>query len=358
MAENTHILQPQEGVDGSGGVGGFAKPPMAAPKSATEKLGAGETSSSSSSSPPLSSPPADLATTAAATAASAVAPPSSKQCLLTDKALAKFLKLCMPNTVTPTAYVMPNTQQALNKVVEHFAKLLAAISSDICTSNERTTLSQFDVFLALNELGMGQLIEPLKKSMETVHAAKKNSTGVKKKGSRKTGIQMADLIVQGLIKPGKEVLTETYKDQTFKAELREDGVIVHNGNEFDTPSSLSIYLRKIVGTHQDSSNGWQAVRYIDENGQLTKLIEFKAKAIAAGQVSIKMSASDVAAPTQEKEEEGDTGEAEDTEKGDSSSSGTKDGENDKRPAAEVSDAAPPAKRAKVVVETQHEEVSA
>ena len=357
MAETTHILQPQEGVDGSGGVGGFAKPPMAAPESATEKPPAEEASSSSSSSPPLSSPPADSAAPTATTAAAA-APPASKQCLLTDKALAKFLKLCMPNTVTPTAYVMPNTQQALNKVVEHFAKLLAAISSDICTSNERTTLSQFDVFLALKELGMSQLIEPLKKSMETVHAAKKNSTGVKKKGSRKTGVQMADLIVQGLIKPGKEVLTETYKDQTFKADLREDGVIVHNGNEFDTPSSLSIYLRKIVGTHQDSSNGWQAVRYIDENGQLTKLIEFKAKAIAAGQVSIKMSASDVAVPTQEKEEEGDTGEAGDTEKGESSSSGTKDGESDKRPAAEVSDAAPPAKRAKVVVETEHEEVSA
>ena len=126
------------------------------------------------------------------------------------------------------------------------------------------------------------------------------------------------------------------------ADLREDGTIVHNGNEFVSPSAFSIYVRKLVGTHQDSSNGWQAVRYI-EGETATKLIVLKNKAIASNKVSIVLNAGDVG---EGGEKDGNKMEVDAEEE-----AGVAAARNNKRPAEETAvaeEAAPPAaKRAKV-----------
>ena len=155
----------------------------------------------------------------------------------------------------------------------------------MCAHNGRRTLHERDVLLALKEIGMGALVEPLQQSL---HIARPRKVKTKKLTGPRVGIQMSDLIRKKLIQPGVKKLTETYRGQTFYADLREDGMIVHDGNEFHAPSSFSIYCRKIVGTHQDSSNGWQAVRYVEEGGKKVKLIVFKDQAIADNKVSIQL----------------------------------------------------------------------
>ena len=304
-------------------------------------------------------------TTTTTTTASAIssnnAPPSNiahpsiprlpHKCTINDAAINKFLKTCLPHTTTPEIFVMPNTVEALANVAEKFTMLISFVATDICAGNDRKSLTEHDIYLALKEIGMEQLIEPLKQSLLSARPPKKRATTIRKKkvGGNKRGIQMMDLILKGLIKPGKEVLKETYKEQTFKADLQDDGTIVHNGKEFYSPSSFSIYVRKLVGTHQDSSNGWQAVRYVDGE-TVTKLIVFKNLALADNQVSISLNLTGnedekKETTTDQVENNMDVVAAVDVSSSSSSSS-------NKRPAESIDDKdvvadAPPMKRAKV-----------
>ena len=266
-APTSLLTTPQEGVDGSGGVGGFAKPPMAP----TEPTAAANAT--------------DATDAAASSSSAATSPTAHPKNLLTERAMDKFLKAFLPTTSQPNLFVLPNTQQALSKLIEHFTMLLTFVSVDMCAHNGRRTLHERDVLLALKEIGMGALVEPLQQSL---HIARPRKVKTKKLTGPRVGIQMSDLIRKKLIQPGVKKLTETYRGQTFYADLREDGMIVHDGNEFHAPSSFSIYCRKIVGTHQDSSNGWQAVRYVEEGGKKVKLIVFKDQAIADNKVSIQL----------------------------------------------------------------------
>ena len=196
---STNLLAtPQEGVDGSGGVGGFAKPPMV--------VALKEESSSTSSTAPAT------ATTTTTTPTATANSPQHHKCLLKDSALDKFCKNYLPNTSLPDIYLMPNTKQALLKIMEHFTMLLTFVSTDMCEHNERSMICEQDVVLALKEIGMEQLVAPLQQAL---YSAKPRKPKTARKAVVRVGIQLDDLIRKGLIQPGKGVLRETYQDQVL-----------------------------------------------------------------------------------------------------------------------------------------------
>jgi hypothetical protein len=248
---------------------------------------------------------------------------------------------------------MPNTQEALSKIIEHFSMLLTYISVDLCEHNERKVVYEQDVLLALKEVGMEALIEPLQQSLHSFRPRKEKKP---RTFSSKVGIQMADLLRKKLIQPGKKKLTETYMGKTMYADLREDGVIICDGQEFVTPSSFSIYVKKSVGTHQDSSNGWQSVRYVEAENNLVKLIYYKKLAIASNKVSISLNvggstgtASEGSNADVKSEEAGDKMEVDDDEKAVEEEPKKQEDLNKRTAAGDVA-APPPSKKAKVSTE--------
>ena len=63
---------------------------------------------------------------------------------------------------------------------------------------------------------------------------------------RQKSVGLKDLIESGDIAPGKEVIHMSYQDQTFRANLLEDGTLEFNGTKYDTLSGFSIAVKRSV----------------------------------------------------------------------------------------------------------------
>mmetsp|Transcript_12571 Transcript_12571/g.35833 ORF Transcript_12571/g.35833 Transcript_12571/m.35833 type:complete len:548 (+) Transcript_12571:299-1942(+) len=111
--------------------------------------------------------------------------------------------------------------------------------------------------------------------------AKKRKGG----GRRAGGITLKLLIEDGLISPGKHVLSVEYKTMTHVADLTDDGKIEVNVNGrhmvFDSPSAFSIYLKRLSNPSRKADDGWKSVRY---NGNLLEhyKLEFARKRVGGG----------------------------------------------------------------------------
>ena len=112
--------------------------------------------------------------------------------------------------------------------------------------------------------------------------AKKRKGG----GGRRAGsITLKLLIDDGLISPGKHVLSVEYKTMTHVADLTDDGKIEVNVNGrhmvFDSPSAFSIYLKRLSNPSRKADDGWKSVRY---NGNLLEhyKLEFARKRLGGG----------------------------------------------------------------------------
>ena len=264
-------------MDGSGGVGGFAAPPMASQDPAGEgeepeknedgEQGPGTGGEASVAAEAQESAPVDPSTLPFPVLS------ADHETLIKRGVINKVLKRVLPLTADANTYLLPNTHGAMCKVAEHFAMLLLFMTNDMVGKNKRRRVTDSDVLLALVDMGMERLVDPLKKCLARVHPPREKREGGQRGGGTSTkGVSMKDLVEAGYLKPGVGVLSEKYKGEEFKADLTPAGLIVHGERSFYTPSSFSIYVRLQVGTHQTSSNGWQAVRY---EGQ--KLIVFKNK---------------------------------------------------------------------------------
>jgi len=77
-------------------------------------------------------------------------------------------------------------------------------------------------------------------------------------------ISLKTLIDEGLIKPGKKVLRVKYKQRSFWADLRKDGIIVEcdTGKRYQHPSLWSIQVKRSVNPGVRSDSGWYSIIYI------------------------------------------------------------------------------------------------
>lgn len=108
----------------------------------------------------------------------------------------------------------------------------------------------------------------------------------RKGGGRRAGsITLKLLIDDGLISPGKHVLSVEYKTMTHVADLTDEGKIEVNVNGrhmvFDSPSAFSIYLKRLSNPSRKADDGWKSVRY---NGNLLEhyKLEFARKRVGGG----------------------------------------------------------------------------
>ncbi len=76
-------------------------------------------------------------------------------------------------------------------------------------------------------------------------------------------LTLSILIQEGLIEPGKGLLTIDYLGQTFKGDLLPVGRIQsqETGLVFNNPSAWAIYCKKIVNPAKKSGCGWASVKY-------------------------------------------------------------------------------------------------
>ena len=108
-------------------------------------------------------------------------------------------------------------------------------------------------------------------------SGKKVSKGAKVSGYKRNaqsgpsrGVSLRDLIKNGYLTPAEKSISVVYKDTTFVADLHADGVILFEGQEFESPSSWSIYVKRRVNPGKKADDGWKSVFY---SGQ--KLEKFK-----------------------------------------------------------------------------------
>ena len=72
---------------------------------------------------------------------------------------------------------------------------------------------------------------------------------------------MLELARCKLIQFGDQMLSLTYKGQTYKADFKEDATIVHDGTAYASPSAFSIALKRKLQPDKKGDNGWTSVRY-------------------------------------------------------------------------------------------------
>ena len=143
----------------------------------------------------------------------------------------KILKCVLPLTDNAETYFLPNTHAAMAKVAEHFAMLLLFTCNDMVHKNKRRKITDDDVMLALEDMGMGRLVAPLKACVQRVYPKRERGKGG---NASARGVSLHDLIEAGYLEPGDGVLSERYKGEEFKADLTAEGVM-HTGRKSSSP---------------------------------------------------------------------------------------------------------------------------
>ena len=83
----------------------------------------------------------------------------------------------------------------------------------------------------------------------------------RKRASAPRGVSLLDLINDGCISPGPGVLKVVYKDEHYVADLTEDGIIRFEGEEWESPSSWSIFVKRKTNPGKKADDGWKSVFY-------------------------------------------------------------------------------------------------
>lgn len=95
-------------------------------------------------------------------------------------------------------------------------------------------------------------------------------------------VGLDDIVRAGLVNPPLQ-LTRKYKGTVLTASVRQDGMVVFDGEAFETPSAAGGVARKSIvgappGKPYPATNGWNFWRYLDpETGTEQKLDELRQK---------------------------------------------------------------------------------
>eukprot|EP00884_Botryococcus_braunii_P005436 jgi/Botrbrau1/14894/Bobra.0248s0011.2 len=72
------------------------------------------------------------------------------------------------------------------------------------------------------------------------------------------------LVAQGLMEPGKAVLSCSVSGKDHFADLGTSGEILFNGEIFTSPSAFSVYIKRLHNPKRMADDGWTSVRYKGE----------------------------------------------------------------------------------------------
>ena len=93
----------------------------------------------------------------------------------------------------------------------------------------------------------------------------------KRKGAPSRGVSLLDLIQEGYIEPGENVLSCPYlKEHHFSATLLSTGQLLYNGETFESPSSWSIHVKRSVNPSKKADDGWKSTYYVKDGTKTEK----------------------------------------------------------------------------------------
>eukprot|EP00210_Caulerpa_lentillifera_P002315 g2222.t1 len=75
----------------------------------------------------------------------------------------------------------------------------------------------------------------------------------------KADVKIKDLIENGLLTPGKDIVSVIYKGTTYLASLDSNGKIIYKGSEFAYPSAFSVHVKRILAPNKKGDDGWNSV---------------------------------------------------------------------------------------------------
>eukprot|EP00775_Hariotina_reticulata_P012647 gene12647-12775_t len=81
-----------------------------------------------------------------------------------------------------------------------------------------------------------------------------HASNTKGKGSG-SSVTVLDMIEAGLLQPGEQNTTVTYKGTTHTANLQRNGAIMFRGTEFTTPSAFSVYVKRLTTPNKQGDDG-------------------------------------------------------------------------------------------------------
>jgi hypothetical protein len=81
------------------------------------------------------------------------------------------------------------------------------------------------------------------------------------KNSGRASISLLQLIEKGILKPGPDQISCSYKGQTAVANLTEDGCIEYEGRQYQSATSFSITFKRTITPSKQGDDGWKSVMY-------------------------------------------------------------------------------------------------
>lgn len=82
--------------------------------------------------------------------------------------------------------------------------------------------------------------------------------------SKTTGrpaISLQQLVEKGILKPGPDQISCSYKGQTIVANLADDGFIEYEGHRYQSATSFSITFKRTITPSKQGDDGWKSVIY-------------------------------------------------------------------------------------------------
>ena len=117
---------------------------------------------------------------------------------------------------------------------------------------------------------LGENIDEVSLKRETelyLPSAKKKRHSVVGRGgkvgsaSSRSGITLADLVKEGILVPGPDKISVSYKGATAVASLTEDGAVEYESQLFQSATAFSIYFKRKITPSKQGDDGWKSVFY-------------------------------------------------------------------------------------------------
>ena len=93
------------------------------------------------------------------------------------------------------------------------------------------------------------------------NATKTTTSARKPKTGPSRGISLKELVKAKFLEPGEGVFEILYRDNTYLANLTPEGLIEHEGDLYESPSSFSISMKRKVNPEKKADDGWKSVNY-------------------------------------------------------------------------------------------------
>ena len=77
----------------------------------------------------------------------------------------------------------------------------------------------------------------------------------------RSSVTLKDLVDNGLLMPGKDLISVSYKGSSGIASLTLDGTIEYEGQEFQSATAFSIYFKRRITPSKQGDDGWKSVFY-------------------------------------------------------------------------------------------------